>query len=159
MRKTKFKIISGGQTGADRAALDWAIGNRILHGGWCPKGRKAEDGAIAARYKLSETPTANYVQRTEWNIRDSDATVIFSIGLVLTGGARKTLELARKYKKPCLVLAKSSLRQDPVLLLRRFLEQYDVQILNIAGPRASDEPEVGGYVSSILEQYWLQVTG
>ncbi len=74
------KIMSGGQTGADRAALDFAIGHGIKHGGWCPKGRRAEDGAIDARYQLKETPSANFVQRTEWNTRDSDGTVVFSIG-------------------------------------------------------------------------------
>jgi hypothetical protein len=65
------KIVSGGQTGADRAALDWALSRGIECGGWCPKGRKAEDGRIAKRYPLIETPSASYVQRTEWNVRDT----------------------------------------------------------------------------------------
>ncbi|MGI8605082.1 MAG: YpsA SLOG family protein [Verrucomicrobiales bacterium] len=65
-----IRIISGGQTGADRAALDWAIANGVPHGGWCPKGRLAEDGPIPDRYQLTETPTANYLQRNEWNVRD-----------------------------------------------------------------------------------------
>ena len=73
------KIISGGQTGADCAALDFAIEHGIPHGGWCPGGRLAEDGPIDARYQLKETPSANYTQRTEWNVRDSDGTVVFSI--------------------------------------------------------------------------------
>jgi len=75
------KIVSGGQTGADRAALDWAITHGIPHGGWCPKGRRAEDGPMDGRYQLQKTPTANYVQRTEWNARDSDDTVVFSISI------------------------------------------------------------------------------
>ena len=73
------RIVSGGQTGADRAALDWAIARRIPHGGWCPQGRKAEDGVIEAKYHLTETPSADYIQRTEWNVRDSNGTVVFSI--------------------------------------------------------------------------------
>lgn len=81
-----MKILSGGQTGTDRAALDWAIAHGIPHGGWCPKGRKAEDGPIDGRYQLQETPSSSYVERTEWNVRDSDGTVVFSIAAVLTGG-------------------------------------------------------------------------
>ena len=95
------KLVSGGQTGADRAALDWAIARRVPHGGWCPKGRKAEDGEIATSYQLQETPSHNYVQRTEWNVRDSDGTVVFSIAAVLTGGSKKTVLLARKHGSPC----------------------------------------------------------
>ena len=70
------KIISGGQTGADRAALDWAIASGVPHGGWCPKGRKAEDGPIPSCYTLTESPSANYLQRTEWNARDADGTAV-----------------------------------------------------------------------------------
>src|SRR4249919_2292872 len=95
-----FRIVSGGQTGADQAALDWAIAHGVPHGGWCPKGRKAEDKTIDARYKLQETPSANYIQRTEWNARDSDGTVVFSIAETLTGGSKKTAELARKHGRP-----------------------------------------------------------
>jgi hypothetical protein len=73
------KIVSGGQTGADRAALDWALAHGVPCGGWCPKGRKAEDGPIDLKYSLKETPSESYIQRTEWNVRDSDATILFSI--------------------------------------------------------------------------------
>src|SRR5438105_2044217 len=89
-----MKIISGGQTGADRAALDFAIARGIAHGGWCPRGRLAEDGRIEERYQLMETPSKDPIQRTEWNARDSDATLVFSIARQLTGGSRKTVELA-----------------------------------------------------------------
>ncbi len=75
-----LKIISGGQIGADRAALDWAIAHQIAHGGWCPKGRKAEDGVIDARYNLTQTPSSEYSQRTEWNLRDSDGTGASTFG-------------------------------------------------------------------------------
>jgi hypothetical protein len=155
MPPKRFKIVSGGQTGADRAALDWALRNKIPHGGWCPKGRRAEDGPIPPRYELSETPTARYIQRTEWNVRDSDATVIFSIDSVLTGGPRKTLEFTRKYKKPWLVLANSvSEEGDPVLRLKGFIRRHHVHTLNVAGPRASREPAVGDWVLAVLDA-WL----
>src|SRR2546423_13574935 len=73
-RKFKTKIVSGGQTGADRAALDFALAHKIPQGGWCPKGRRAEDGVIEPCYRLVETPSSRYSQRTAWNVRDSDAT-------------------------------------------------------------------------------------
>ena len=94
------KIISGGQTGADRAALDWAIFHDVLHGGWCPKGRKAEDGPVAGHYALKETPSASYPQRTQWNVRDSDGTVIFTMATKLTGGSKLTADAAKKFGKP-----------------------------------------------------------
>ena len=97
-----LKIISGGQTGADRAALDFAIKHRVPHGGWCPAGRLAEDGPIASRYQLNETPSLDPAQRTEWNVRDSDATVIFSLTPILHGGTKLTEEFAHVYGKPVL---------------------------------------------------------
>src|SRR5947208_1446195 len=99
------KIVSGGQTGADITAIEWAMEHGIPHGGWCPKGRTAENGLIDARCELTETPSASYVQRTEWNARDSDGTVIFSIKRVLTGRFKKTLELAHQHHKPVLHLS------------------------------------------------------
>lgn len=98
------RLVSGGQTRTDRAALDFAIEHDIPHGGWCPKGRRAGDGPIDARYNLTETPTANYLQRTEWNVRDADATVIFTLSSELSGGSKKTDEFAQKHKKPRLHL-------------------------------------------------------
>jgi len=104
----QVRIVSGGQTGADRAALDFAIAHGLPHGGWCPQGRKAEDGPIDARYQLQETPSENYSQRTEWNVRDSDGTVVFSLAPALTGGSKKTVDLAGKHHKPCLHLSAQS---------------------------------------------------
>jgi hypothetical protein len=74
-----IKIVSDGQTGADRAALDWALQHNVECGGWCPKGRKADDGPIETEYPLKETPSAAYTQRIEWSVRDSDATVCFRL--------------------------------------------------------------------------------
>ena len=93
------KLVSGGQTGADRAGLDAAIELGLSYGGWCPNGRRAEDGTIPARYALAETPSANCLQRTEWNVRDSDGTVVFTLGEAATGGSRKTVEIARRPRR------------------------------------------------------------
>src|SRR5262249_50774009 len=146
---------SGGQTGADRAALDWAIAHDIPHGGWCPKGRLAEDGPIDPRYQLQETPTAHYAQRTECrNVRDSDGTVVFSIKAMLTGGSRKTFDLAREQGKPVLHLWRKGGPDYPEGLLRWFLGEYQIRILNVAGPRASHEPGVAAFVAQVLERAW-----
>ena len=105
--RPNITIISGGQTGADRAALDFAIALGLSHGGWCPRQRRADDGVIPAPYLLSETPSSHYSQRTEWNVRDSDATVVFSIKSRLTGGTRLTFELAKRLGKPVLHLSRN----------------------------------------------------
>jgi hypothetical protein len=118
---TGLKIVSGGQTGADRAALDLAIERGIPHGGWCPQCRRAEDGPIDNHYQLKETPNGDYVERTEWNVRDSDGTVVFSIAGVLTGGSKKTVDLARKHGKPCLHLSAQSDGDKAPELLREFI--------------------------------------
>ena len=147
-------IVSGGQTGADRAALDFAIERGIPHGGWCPKGRRAEDGPIDARYRLKETLSPDYVQRTEWNARDSDGTAVFSIGQILTGGSKKTVEFARKHGKPVLHLSRSGGPVPPETALREFIEKHRIKVLNVAGPRASKEPEVPGFVAAVLNKTW-----
>jgi Circularly permutated YpsA SLOG family len=127
------KIISGGQTGADRAALDWALSRKLPCGGWCPKGRKAEDGTIPEIYPLRESTSTSYLQRTEWNVRDSDGTVVFSLAPKLTGGSLKTVEFARKHNKPWIHV--SAVDPDPAGRLQRFLEVNVIDTLNIAGPR------------------------
>jgi len=145
------KIISGGQTGADRAALDWAIKRGMAHGGWCPKGRKAEDGAIDRRYNLVETPSGDYSQRTEWNVRDSDGTAVFSIRRDLRGGSLLTLELAAKYNKPVIHLRHEDEQTSQAQELRSFIKEFGISVLNIAGPRASEEPGIYQFVSSVLD--------
>jgi hypothetical protein len=144
-------IISGGQTGADRAALDFAVTNGFAHGGWCPRGRRAEDGEIPSCYSLRETPSKHYSQRTKWNVRDSDATVVFSVKSQLTGGTRLTHELAQRLGKPALLLSRDA-NDVPSAAdqLRRFVDQDDVCTLNVAGPRASQEPEIGAFVTDVL---------
>jgi len=146
------KIISGGQTGADRAALDWAMANGIEHGGWCPQGRLAEDGVITAQYDLCETPKADYLQRTEWNVRDSDVTAIISLAPQLTGGSLATAKLASDLGKPCLHLFGLQDAPENARQLADFLRRHEVQILNVAGPRASGEPDVGAFIQSIFAE-------
>jgi hypothetical protein len=110
------EIISGGQTGADCAALDFAIWHEIPHGGWCPKGRLCEDGTINPRYQLKETSTKSYSQRTEKNVWDSDGTVIFTISPNITGGSKKTAELAAKHHKPWIHLHRGGYEEPERLL-------------------------------------------
>jgi len=133
------KIVSGGQTGVDRAALDAAIYSGIPVGGWCPKGRRAEDERIDLFYPLKETPSESYIQRTEWNVRDSDATLIIYRSK-MSGGTLATWELARKYERPC-----KSFDLDSELPAR--IDFPDpVAVLNVAGPRESQSP--GIYVAA-----------
>ena len=132
------RIVSGGQTGVDRAALDVAIECGIACGGWCPRGRKAEDGPIDARYPLEETASGRYVERTEWNVRDSDATLILA-RIPLEGGTALTERLARKAQKPLLVLDPWSRDTDAIV---SWLEEGRYETLNVAGPRESRSPGV-----------------
>ena len=142
------KIISGGQSGADRAALDFAIYHDIEHGGWCPKGRLAEDGPIETRYQLKETSTKNYPQRTEENVQESDGTVIFTMSSKFTGGSKKTAEFAKKHGKPWIHLHQEMYKVEVKLL--QFIADNKIETLNIAGSRASKEPDVYEWVKQTL---------
>ncbi|HEX8874571.1 MAG TPA: putative molybdenum carrier protein [Nitrosospira sp.] len=143
------KIISGGQTGADRTALDWAIAHGIPHGGWCPAGRRAEDGVIPERYCLRETPARGYRQRTQWNVRDSDATLIISLSAELTGGSLATREWANQVNRACLhVYPCPEWRAG----LHSFAETHPIQILNVAGPRLSGASGIGQFVIEVLDE-------
>jgi hypothetical protein len=134
-----LRIISGGQTGVDRAALDVALEREFSCGGWCPRGRLAEDGPIPSRYPLEETPEADYAQRTEWNIRDSDATLILAQGEP-TGGTAFTIECARGGEKPYFVVdLASGEKPDRVV---QWIIGGGIEILNVAGPRESTAPGV-----------------
>jgi Circularly permutated YpsA SLOG family len=148
--KQRFKIISGGQTGADRAALEWALARGITHGGWCPKGRKAEDGVIPRQFQLKETSSASYSMRTRRNVRDSGGTVIFSEGGDLAGGTRETADCARKIGKPLLHLVASLEVNEAAAQLSAFLKEHGIVVLNVAGPRTSEEPDIGKFVQAVL---------
>lgn len=109
-------IVSGGQTGVDRAALDFAIARGYPHGGWCPRGRRAEDGVLHDRYQLVETESRNYRQRTRRNVTDSDATLILSIGEP-EGGTLTTLRYAQQYSKPMQVVSLDRTEDDSVAIM------------------------------------------
>ncbi|HIJ66019.1 MAG TPA: molybdenum cofactor carrier [Candidatus Hydrogenedentes bacterium] len=131
------RIVSGGQTGVDRAALDVALELGVPCGGWCPKGRLAEDGPLPARYPLDETPTAEYAERTAWNVRDSDGTLILTWGPP-TDGTAFTEYVAHEKGKPCLVV--DLMENADVREARAWLKANRIRVLNVAGPRASKCP-------------------
>jgi hypothetical protein len=144
-----LRIVSGGQTGVDRAALDVAIELGIPHGGWCPRGRLAEDGPIPRRYQLQETESAEYPVRTERNVLDSDATLVLCHGAP-AGGTRLTVSLARRHKRPCLVI---DLDDPPeAVKVRTWLVRHHVGVLNVAGPRESQDPGVGHRAAEFLRE-------
>lgn len=133
------KIISGGQPGAARAALDWAITHGVDYGGWCPKGRRVHDGELDSRYELlKETTDSHYRESKEWNVRDSDATVVFTLEPELHGHALKAHKIAIAAGKPCLHIAGAS-EQNGSAELRNFVEKNSVRTLNVAGSRESME--------------------
>jgi hypothetical protein len=156
----QLTIISGGQTGADRAALDFAIERDIPHGGWCPRGRLAEDGPIPPQYALQETPSRKYSERTEWNVRDSDATVAFTIAPHLSGGTALAIQCAKRLAKPMLHLSRDALTSpsgaeaanEAASQLLQFIEEHQVRRLNVAGPRASQEPQIADFVQQTLHK-------
>jgi hypothetical protein len=141
-------IVSGGQTGVDRAALDAAMACGLPVGGWCPAGRRAEDGAIDARYPLQETPLPDYAQRTAWNVRDSDGTLVLTEGLV-EGGTARTLAEAAGLGRPALHLDLRRARADRVV---GWMEAGGIRTLNVAGPRASEAPGIYGRARAFLEK-------
>lgn len=134
------RIVSGGQTGVDRAALDFALLAGVPQEGWCPRGRRSEDGRIGERYSLRETPLRNYRQRTEWNVRDSDATLVITTCRLLSGGTRHTARTARKLGKPVLVIDPED--AEAVERTEAWLKEYAVGTLNVAGPRENSEPGI-----------------
>jgi len=139
------KIVSGGQTGVDRAALDAGLESGVPVGGWCPSGRRAEDGVISERYPLLELDARDYSARTEQNVLDSDATLVLNRG-ELADGTALTVQLAQKHRKPCLVVQLDE-NEDPGAV-SQWLSEKGVKVLNIAGPRESKCP--GIYESALL---------
>lgn len=133
-------IVSGGQTGVDRAALDAAIALDLQHGGWCPRGRLAEDGCIPKRYRLKETESAEYPVRTERNVIDSDGTLILYRGRLL-GGTELTRRLAVKYGKPCCVV--NLAKAHDIRSVRHWIADNSIAMMNVAGPRESSSPGIG----------------
>ena len=144
-----IKIVSGGQTGADRGALDWAIAAGVPHGGWCPKARRCEEGRIPERYALKEAPSSHYLDRTVRNITESDATLIFSF--VNSPGTVATIRFCRDNAKPYLVVED----RDPAVAAVKIkawvesLEQPEIT-LNVAGHRETVFPTISTLVYQAL---------
>lgn len=149
---TVMTVISGGQTGVDRAALDVALELGLPCGGWCPKGRKAEDGVLPSTYPLKETPSAEYAQRTTWNVRDSDGTLILTVGPP-TGGTWQTIDDAIRLRKPYLVVGLAA--QPDISSVRAWIATNRIRVLNVAGPRESKCPGVYGRASQWLQRLLL----
>lgn len=144
------KLISGGQTGVDRAALDLAADLGLECGGWCPRGRRAEDGIIPDQYPLQETPGRDYEQRTEWNVRDSDGTLILTTGKP-EGGTQLTIETAQRLEKPFYVVDLLAPRNLPGL--QYWVEYEKISTLNVAGPRESRVPGVKAMAMEFLKDF------
>jgi hypothetical protein len=145
------KIISGGQTGADKAALDVAIKLNIPHGGWIPKGRITEEGPLSDKYQLQAMPTDSYPERTEQNVIDSDGTLIICHGKP-TGGSDYTREMVLKHKRQLLHIDLNiTPSYDAASLILSWVNLYRIKILNVAGPRASEDSEIYNDVFRTLE--------
>ena len=146
------KLVSGGQTGVDRAALDWAFRQGLLIGGWCPRGRWAEDGPLSNRYPLAETLDSDPQQRTAWNVRDSDGTLVLFLN-DFDPGTRWTVRCARRLQVPWLTLSLEQPHQPQSLL--RWLRKSRVQVLNVAGPRESSQPGIYRQASNFLDRFTI----
>jgi len=146
------RVISGGQTGADRGGLDAAIDLGLPHGGFCPKGRLAEDGVIPERYQLEETPSAEYAERTRKNVEAADATVAFAYGPP-TGGSAFTVTCAETLSRPFLAVdLNASSAFGACLLLDEFVKRLRPRTLNIAGSRESLAPGIANRVREIVRR-------
>lgn len=145
------KIISGGQTGADQAALDASIKLGVPHGGWIPKGRLTENGSLPDTYQLTEMPDTSYAARTEQNVIDSSGTIIISHG-PLSEGSEYTRQMAIKHHRPWLHI---DLSQTPAFksaaVISSWIDKNDIQILNVAGPRASKDSQIYPAVLKLIE--------
>jgi len=156
MTRVPVKIVSGGQTGVDRAALDAALELGLAVGGWCPRGRLAEDGPIPSRYPLQETDSTDYPRRTELNVTDSDGTLILSRG-PLNGGTLLTRRLAECHGKPLLVVDLGD-RVDAGLVAD-WVRQQGLRVLNVAGPRESGNRGVQGHAKAFLRRVFRLLHG
>ena len=149
-----LKVVSGGQTGVDRAALDAALAAGLPIGGWCPRGRRAEDGTIPAIYPLRETPSQDYRERTRWNVRDSDGTLILTRA-ELSRGTALTWRQASRLRRPVFV---GDLRENLGDLMRQidhWAAVHQIRVLNVAGPRSSQQPLACNSARTLLAAWWI----
>ena len=146
------KIISGGQTGVDRGALDAALELGMEVAGWCPRGRRAEDGALSQHYPLEETESADYLVRTELNVRDSDGTLILAEREPLTGGTAATKNFARKHTKPVLVVRLDDGEDVALVAIAEWLARAQIAVLNVAGPRESGAPGIEARARALMRK-------
>ncbi len=152
-----MKIVSGGQTGVDRAALDAAIDCDISHGGWCPENRKAEDGVINGRYQLESLVGGGYAQRTKANVRDSDGTLIIYFGQ-LKGGTEQTLSFCIRKRKPYKLIDADEITEErAAYLVAKFCAENSVSTLNVAGPRQSSHAKAHSYTYTLMCRFLNQV--
>ncbi len=156
MSATLTQVVSGGQTGVDRAGLDAAIFHNIPHGGWCPAGRRAEDGRIPDTYQLREMESANYAVRTRQNVKDSDGTLILFED-TMSRGTELTAKCARQLKRPLISVDVIELLDwdddrfaEEIEKVISWLEAENVNVLNVAGPRESTSPGIGGIARMFL---------
>jgi hypothetical protein len=148
------KVYSGGQTGVDRAALDFAIKHNIVCGGWCPAGRIAEDGNIPKNYPLQETESSDYGERTKKNILDSDGTLVLVPSLPIpnniTDGTLITIQICKEVRKPLFIAAVSDF--DSIHEVVTWLKDNNIKIVNIAGPRESQSQGIYSSAIAYLEK-------
>lgn len=146
-------ILSGGQTGVDRAALDWAISCGIAHGGWCPRGRTAQDRPLPERYGLKETEATGYSQRTRMNVRDADATLIIHSG-PLAGGTRLTYRFVNELQKPFQMMDLCKDKASQTALIQSWWRALGLCSLNVAGPSEERSPGIHAHTIQCLQQLW-----
>ena len=153
-----MKIISGGQTGVDRAALDVALKHGIDCGGWCPAGRSDEFGRIPAQYPLKEVEGGGFTERTSQNVKDSNGTIIIYFRQ-LRGGTEQTMRFCVEQQRPHELIDASKISvEDAARLVADFVRRHKIDILNVAGPRQSEWPEGYDYVFRALETFVNSIT-
>jgi hypothetical protein len=152
-----MKIISGGQTGVDRAALDVALRHGIAAGGWCPDARLAEDGAIPDKYPVRVLAGAGYRERTWQNVIDSDATVVVYFGRP-AGGTRDTIKFCMAANKPCMLIDAGKLKCEAAAdNICRFIDETSASVINFAGPRASEAAAAYPYAKHLITQLLVRL--